>query len=581
MGNDMQMEKERLAALHAFELLDTVASENFDRICRLAAQCFNVPTAMISLVDQDRQWFKSRIGFDRAETPLNESFCAHTIQQRGVMQVPNAHLDARFRDNRLVKDAPNICFYAGAPLITVSGYAIGSLCILDHQPRKLTELEMAQLQDFAHLVMQQVETRQLMRRREPVSGLPNSQQFLADLRDLPTHCPGENRLLVLIEALDIGRAHEMAQALGTEPCDSMILLFAGRLRECLKGWAHVYQVAAARFAFIVPGDPGHRERLDALIATLRQPVIARSIPIEPPVYAGVVAFEIDQANVSDALRKAFSALETARSTRRPWAMYDALRDDSFRRAYNLAADMPEALRRNELYPAFQPRVNIAEQKVSGAELLLRWQHPLLGIVPPGEFIPVIEKTALIHPMTSWVIDAAFAQIALWQTAFTGRLSINLSPRNFEEGTLVDELHAACERHNVDPTRLEVEITEGEWLRCNADVLDQLAAIRHMGIDVAIDDFGNGYSNFAYLQEIPANVLKLDMSLMQDLEHNPRNQLIVRSIIELARQLGYRTVAEGIETAAAFRLVKAFGCDEAQGYFIAKPMGLAEFDAWSF
>ncbi|OLF55589.1 GGDEF domain-containing phosphodiesterase [Pseudomonas chlororaphis] len=574
-------EERRLAALHALELLDTASCENFDRICRMAAEYFKVPTALISLVDRDRQWFKSRVGFDLSQTPISQSFCAFTVQGRDVLEVRNAALDPRFMDNPLVARNQGIRFYAGAPLLTASGYAIGSLCIIDKVEQQLSIVERQQLRDMAAMVMEQVEQRQRQRRRDPVSGLSNREQFQSDMRDLAEHHLGEKRVLVLIDALDMKVAHELTLALGLAPFETLIRFLALRLQEYLGRHVRVYHVSVKRFGFLLPAPArGLNQLLDALVSRLRRQPPGLGFPMIPNVCAGTVEFEIDPRSVDDALRKAMFALELAMAKRSFWAHYDAERDHAQRRAFNLASDLNEALRNGQIYLMFQPRFALPDGAQISAEALLRWEHPWLGPISPVEFIPVMERNGLIHHVTRWVIDTVLDKLRTWCLPEGSKLSINLSPKDFEDQDIADVIRRACERHGIEPQRLEVEITEGEWLRSNPSVLEQLTRIRELGMDVAIDDFGTGYSNFAYLHQIPANVVKLDKSMITDLERNAQHQKITRSIISLARELGYRTVAEGIESFKCLQMLYAFGCDEAQGYFLARPMLQERFVAWS-
>ncbi|QQZ43446.1 GGDEF and EAL domain-containing protein [Pseudomonas sp. SK3(2021)] len=574
-------EERRLAALHALELLDTASCENFDRICRMAAEYFKVPTALISLVDRDRQWFKSRVGFDQPQTPISQSFCAFTVQGREVLEVRNAALDPRFCDNPLVTRDQGIRFYAGAPLLTSSGYAIGSLCIIDKVEQQLSIVERQQLRDMAAMVMEQVEQRQRLRRRDPVSGLANREQFQGDLRDLAEHHFGEKRVLVLINALDMKVAHELTLALGLAPFETIIRFLALRLQEYLGRHVRVYHVSVKRFGFLLPA-PAHGldKLLDALVSRLRRQPSGLGFPMIPTVCAGTVEFEIDTQSVDDALRKAMFALELAMARRSFWAPYDAGRDHAQRRAFNLASDLNDALRSGQIYLMFQPRFALPDGAQVSAEALLRWEHPWLGPISPVEFIPVMERNGLIHQVTRWVIDTVLSKLHSWSLPESSKLSINLSPKDFEDQDIAELIRHACKRHHIDPRRLEVEITEGEWLRSNPNVLAQLIRIRELGMDVAIDDFGTGYSNFAYLHQIPANVVKLDKSMITDLECNTQHQKITRSIISLARELGYRTVAEGIESFKCLQMLYAYGCDEAQGYFLARPMLQERFLAWS-
>ncbi|WDH24304.1 sensor domain-containing phosphodiesterase [Pseudomonas chlororaphis] len=574
-------EERRLAALHVLELLDTASCENFDRICRMAAEYFKVPTALISLVDRDRQWFKSRVGFDEPQTPISQSFCAFTVQGREVLEVRNAALDPRFQDNPLVTRDQGIRFYAGAPLLTASGYAIGSLCIIDKVEQQLSIVERQQLRDMAAMVMEQVEQRQRQRRRDPVSGLANREQFQSDLRDLVEHHIGEQRVLVLIDALDMKVAHELTLALGLAPFETIIRFLALRLQEYLGRHVRVYHVSVKRFGFLLPAPAEGLDRLlDALVSRLRRQPPGLGFPMIPTVCAGTVEFEIDTQSVDDALRKAMFALELAMAGRSFWAHYDAGRDHAQRRAFNLASDLNDALRSDQIYLMFQPRFALPDGAQVSAEALLRWEHPWLGPISPAEFIPVMERNGLIHQVTRWVIDTVLSKLRTWGLPESSKLSINLSPKDFEDQDIAELIRRACELHGIDPRRLEVEITEGEWLRSNPNVLAQLTRIRELGMDVAIDDFGTGYSNFAYLHQIPANVVKLDKSMITDLERNTQHQKITRSIISLARELGYRTVAEGIESFKCLQMLYTFGCDEAQGYFLARPMLQERFLAWS-
>jgi len=420
-----------------------------------------------------------------------------------------------------------------------------------------------------------------LRHRDPVSGLPNREQFHADLRDLARRHPGERRVLVLIDAVDMAVAHELTLALGMSPFETIIGFLAEQLQHYLGRHVQVYHVTVKRFGFWLPaGVQGLERFLDALVSRLRRQPPGLGIPMIPGVCAGTVEFEVDPQLVCDVMRKAMFALELATVNRSVWARYDVVRDNAYRRAFNLASDINEALASGQVYLMFQPRFALPDGAQVSAEALIRWEHPRLGPISPAEFIPVMERNALIHRVTRWMINAALGKLQAWRLPGTGKLSINLSPKDFEDQDIAQILKQACLSHRVDPRRLEVEITEGEWLRSNPRVLEQLTDIRELGMDVAIDDFGSGYSNFAYLHQIPANVVKLDKSMVTDLESNAQHQKITRSVISLARELGYRTVAEGIESSRCLQMLCSFGCDEAQGYFLARPMKQEKFLAWS-
>lgn len=255
MADSLKYEDDRLNALHALELLDSAPAEEFDRLCELVASSFNVPTALISLVDRDRQWFKARVGFDLAQMPIEEAFCAHTIHaEDGRMEINDACCDTRFSHNPLVVRAPHVRFYAGSTLVTEGGYAIGSLCILDSQPRELTAAERKRLDDFAAQVMSLIGLRQHLRRRDPVSGLPNRQQFHADVAQLAELQPDEGRLLVLVDFLETHWKEQLILAQGMWPFETFLRSLALRLCDALSERAKVYHVDTKRFAFLLPED---------------------------------------------------------------------------------------------------------------------------------------------------------------------------------------------------------------------------------------------------------------------------------------------------------------------------------------
>ncbi|WP_213878688.1 sensor domain-containing phosphodiesterase [Pseudomonas sp. dw_358] len=574
-------QEQRLAALYALQLLDTASNECFDRICRLAAAYFKVPTVLISLVDRDRQWFLARVGFEASETPVEESMCATTIKGSGVLEVADARRDPRFRDLPSVTARDGVRFYAGTPLVTGSGHAIGSLCLIDVLPHQLSASERSLLADLGAMVMQQIEQRHAALRHDHVSGLPNREQFASDLQELAEDALGERRSLVVIDALDMTWAHELTLAMGIRPFEEIIRCIATRLKAQLGEVTRVYHIGVKRFAFLTPDQvQDFGLFIDTLIGSLRAPTIIDGLPIRPMVRAGSVDFMVNPQVLKDVVRKAMYAAELSLAARQSWSAYDAVQDAVHRRAFSLASDIGEAMVTEQLYLMFQPRFAIPDGSQVSAEALLRWEHPRLGPISPAEFIPVLEKNSLVHEVTRWVIDTAVGKLAGWPAACSTKLSLNLSPQDFEGHDITGVLKRACSRYDVGPERLEVEITEGEWLRSNPQVLKELAEIRGLGIDVAIDDFGTGYSNFSYLHEIPANVLKLDKSLVTELENDTRCQLIVSSIIDLSAKLGYRTVAEGMETFKCLQLLKSFGCDEAQGYFFSRPMVEYDFVAWS-
>jgi EAL domain-containing protein (putative c-di-GMP-specific phosphodiesterase class I) len=239
----------------------------------------------------------------------------------------------------------------------------------------------------------------------------------------------------------------------------------------------------------------------------------------------------------------------------------------------LAAGLESALAASDqLSLVYQPRINLRSHACASAEALLRWTHPVLGPVPPAEFIPIAEQTGMMGSVTAWVIDRALADLRRWtEIGFRNGVSINVSALNLSEKDFVDRLWETIARRGVDPERVELEFTEGASLRDAPRVRETMAELVGIGVRVSIDDFGAGHSNLSYLRDLPASTLKIDRSFVRSLGVNPRDQIIVRSVIALAHALEYHVVAEGIEDASTLALLAAWGCDEGQGYHISRPM----------
>lgn len=571
MHLSLQAEKQRLAAVRAVQWLESAADDNFDRICRLAAAYFDVPTVLVSLVEKDRQWFAARIGFADPQTPINQSFCAHTIQQDGVMQVVDACVDPRFMDNELVTVQNGIRFYAGAPLVTREGHAIGSLCIIDKFPHQLSHAETRVLQDLAEMVISQIEHRQQTSMRHGISQLPNLRQFLADNAGPWLNTQAPTRLLTVVEIVDSQWPHGVPLEHDSGLIRAKAAGITARLNKTLGEELTAYHISERHLCLLLPTQPHAKTELINTLATLIcEPCPEDSISTLPGTRMGIAICEDGNQTIGDLLRKARSAADSAARDGIDWALWDENPNCASRRSESLICDVAGALASGDISLVFQPRFRLEDGHQVSAEALLRWNHQVFGPISPAEFIPLIERSGQISIVTRWVIEHAIKAASSWATNET-KISLNLSALDFQHIDIAQALKANCERHGLDPQRVEVEITEGEWIRASTTVLTQLAEIRALGVDVAIDDFGTGYSNFAYLHEIPANVIKLDKSIITDLENKPRNRIIAQSIFQLAHQLGYRTVAEGIETFKCLDLVRGFGCHEAQGFFLSRPL----------
>lgn len=576
-------ESDRLASLRRLCLLDTPADPGFDLITQLAARTLHAPISLISLIDEQRQWFKSRIGLDVAQTPRDQAFCAHALHSPELMVVPDAQEDPRFRDNPLVTGPPFIRFYAGAPLLLADGAGLGTLCVIDTQPRHAFDAEQRRiLQTLRDLALMRIDTLRNAGYVDALTGLPNRSRFSEDLDLwLSLQSPAQRDVGVAIDVCGSDYFRDMVKALGWEYAEGYLLAARDRVAAALDGLP-LYCIDTTSFALVMDGrDEARLARCCMRICNgLSDAIEHQGIPHTATPSIGAVRLD-GALSANHTLRSLTTAVDMARQRGLPWSLYERSHDASQRNTFRILAALPEALAAHgQLSLHYQPRVNLHSGACVGVEALLRWEHPLLGKIAPNDFIPLAEKTALMSQLTAWVLQAGIAQAARWQHRGYGfGVALNVSAVDLEQPGFVAALRELLDRHALEPGRLEVEFTESAMIRHPQRVAEQLDAISALGVRIAIDDFGTGHSNFSYLKSIPASALKIDQSFIRPLPHCRKNGTIVPSMIRLGQDLGQQVVAEGIESQEIYQLLRQWGCDEGQGYWIARPMPAAALEEW--
>lgn len=580
MGH-IRSEEMRLQALLQLGLLDTPPSESFDRITRMASRMFNLPIAAVSLTDRDRQWFKSRVGVDHWEIPRDKAPCGEVADSAGALVIPDLLKDPCYRDSLLAQNG--IRFYAAAPLVTRDGFGLGAMCVLGTEPRQILPDEQGLLADLAAMVMAQIELQHAFGRIEPMSGLPNRHQLVDDLDDQARDNPGGLRSLVFLDLAEAARLQEAARVLGPGTVDELVRDSAAALRSELGSLLKVYQVGMAQLAWVVShDDPEAQDRYLSQAGSNFASYLRRDhFPATIKPAAGVAPFRLGEVVAEDLVRTAHSAALEARNTDELVSLYSEEADKLHRRRFHFVSDMRDALTASDqLFLVYQPRVDMKTGACVGAEALLRWTHPVLGVVSPGEFIPIVEKTDLARPVTEWVIDAAIRQAKEWTRAgIAVPISVNVSPANLEEKDFSSRLILQIAAAGLPFEAIEIEVTESAIIRDGTHVREQLRQIRAAGIKVAIDDFGTGYSSLSYVQTLPADIIKVDQSFIRNLKDSKRGRTLVQSMIGMAKGLDFRVVAEGIEDEESFTFLQCAACDEGQGYLMSRPIAPDAFAVW--
>ncbi len=572
-------EQARLDALLQLNLLDTPPSESFDRITRMAAKIFALPIAAVSLTDRDRQWFKSRVGVEHWSIPRERAPCAEVAETTQTVLIPDLLDDPCYAKSILARNGTR--FYAGAPLVTRDGYGLGALCVLGTEPRQATEAELASLRDLAAMVMAQIELQHAFGRIDPTSGLSNRVQLREDLEDLGRDHAGEHRLAVLVDLTRSEQLNSGLRVLGTRYLDEMVKQGAALLRAAAGHGQKIYHVAPTQFAFVAPAGVTDRD----LLATLEERIAAGTTEANARLVAslsvGLVPFTAGSSTVEDIVRSAYGAALDARTDKVRASVYSSSSDWLHKRQFRLLNDIEQAIEDEaQLRLALQPRMDVASGRCVGAEGLIRWRHPELGEIAPGEFIPLVEHSAHCRRLTDWVIRKGIGELAAWQREGVDiQLSLNIIAANLDEPDFAQRVLLYLLKHQVRPERLELELTESAAIANTRQSLEQLRTLAEAGIRIAIDDFGTGYSSLAYLQSLPAQVIKIDQSFVRNIVSDSRSAALAEQMIALGSCLGYRVVAEGVEDEPTLDLLARIGCDEAQGFLFSPALEPREFLRW--
>ena len=417
---------------------------------------------------------------------------------------------------------------------------------------------------------------------DALTGLPNRLLFgdRAEQAVLRARRHGARAAIMII---DLDRFKEVNDTLGHASGDVMLLEIARRLRATLRESDTVARLGGDEFAVLLPGVQGAEgaERVAAALSEeIARPVMVDGLSLDTEASIGIALFPDHGADVAELLQRADVAMYTAKAESLPFAFYGREQDEHSPERLTLVTDLRRAMEQDELVLHYQPKVDLETGALAGIEALVRWQHPDRGLLGPGDFVPVAEQTALIRPLTLHVIDRALEQCARWSAeARDLRVSVNVSARNLLDVHFADGVAEALERWGIRAGRLELEITETALMANPSRALEVLRGLDALGVALSIDDFGAGYTSLNYLKTLPVGVLKIDRSFVGNMATDPADAMIVRSTIDLARNLGLRVVAEGIEDAATYEALKGLGCALGQGFHIARPMAADALQEW--
>jgi len=413
---------------------------------------------------------------------------------------------------------------------------------------------------------------------DSLTGLPNRSVFadaLARTVAKAEQCSDP----VAILCVDLDGFKAVNDIYGHSSGDALLVAAAQRLRAAVRGHELVARLGGDEFAVVQAGgqQPDHAGLLaERILEALAEPFALGADTVRISASIGVALFPADAADPESLVKNADMALYRAKAEGRGTArFYEAAMDEALRRRRQLEADLRQAIGRGELAVHYQPLADLGSGSILGFEALLRWTHPEHGEIGPATFIPLAEESGLILKLGQWVLREACAEAARWTPAL--KLSVNLSPVQFTQGDLAAEVEAVLAQTGLDPSRLELEITEGLLIKDSSRAILILERLQALGVQISMDDFGTGYSSLSYFRMFPFDKVKIDQSFIRDMIGNPQARAIIRSVIGLGQGLGMPVVAEGVETEAQLEALRAEGCDQVQGYWISRPGPIAHFE----
>lgn len=416
---------------------------------------------------------------------------------------------------------------------------------------------------------------------DELTGLPNRFLGLELLTNAVANATEPGRpVSVLI--VDLNSFADIGSSLGHDISDALLAQAAEGLRASLDSRFILARLEVDAFLAVLPGvdDDGAQDCAEELLRLLNAGLSVRDLNVSLDASIGISCFPRHGADAEKLLLRATVAKNDAKAADANIRVYEDGREDLHVRHVTLLGDLRRAVRQDELKLFMQPKVNLADGSICGAEALVRWDHPTLGFLPPNEFIPLAEQSGNISMISRWALTASIRECRLWQEeGLNLNVSVNLSGRDLQNADLPCAIAELLRDHDLSARKLVLEITEQALVKDLEDARRVLECLRDLGTKIAIDDFGTGYSSLVQIRNLPVDEVKIDRAFVMDLPANRADVAIVRAAIELAHNLGLDVLAEGVENRATMRWLAAHGCERAQGFLIARPMPAEQFPSW--
>jgi diguanylate cyclase (GGDEF)-like protein/PAS domain S-box-containing protein len=418
-----------------------------------------------------------------------------------------------------------------------------------------------------------------------LTNLPNRTMLFETLESGIERARNSNAMLALL-LMDLDRFKEVNDTFGHQFGDLLLQQVAFRLRNQLKAGDSVARLGGDEFAIVLADaadSTAVARKARSILNTLEQPVIVDGQVLEIGASIGIALYPSHGTDARILLRRADVAMYAAKQAQIGYSFHQnelEVKKSESADQLSLIVELRHAMERNQLEPYYQPKLHMRSGLMTRAEVLLRWNHPQRGAISPSVFVPLAERTGIIRPITEWLFERAMAQVRAWQDSGAPiHIAVNISAKSLLDQALPSKIGDLLTRWNVDPRFLKIEITESSIMADPAHAVAVLSMLQSMGVRLSVDDFGTGYSSLTHLRQLPIDEIKIDKSFVSGMTTNEADAAIVRTVIDLAHNLGKQVCAEGVEDEATWTMLRDLGCDLAQGYWMCRPLSAPELMQW--
>ena len=584
-------EADRLATLLDYQVLDTAAEASFDRLTRAAADVCGTPMALISLVDANRQWFKSNIGVPLNETPRDISFCAHAILHEEILVVQDASADPRFSANPMVASNPGLRFYAGAPLSSPDGYRIGTLCVLDGGARSdgLSTTQACMLRTLAAQVIAELELRRTMAKlhwlvhHDTLTKLPNRMYFYERLDRILAMHADSSPVRAGVALLDLDHFKQINDVYGHDAGDALLQHVATLLTAFVLPVEMAARLGGDEFVIVLDDcgtDAAIASRIDILLAQLRVPFSFRGHNLDCSASVGLAFSSGQGRDAGTLLKHADIAMYRAKAAGRGqlW-MYHPDLGARIARQVSSVQTVRTAIRTGNIYPHYQPQFDLKTGAIVGCEALVRICDSSGIVHLPADIGDAFEDRDVGVGIGRCMLARAITDMHSWleQGFDVHHVAINASAVELRCVDYAEVVLNALAAGGLAPSRLNIEVTEGVLVGSGSEqIYETLRALSAAGISIALDDFGTGFASLSHLKDFPVETIKIDQSFVASLSDSTTDLIIVTAIIQLATDLGMDLIAEGVETGRQANILRQIGCITVQGFFFSRALSADAF-----